>query len=155
MRPVKGSNTCTTHLWFYLHYQSAEFFIISSESLIFFLLKWVVSTCTRWYNIATNSRFWVLGIDCEYPMIETLYAVHKLSIVVLVFKIILNLKITFYKFFIIFLYNCFYSFLNKQMNNTINFLSYTTCFHNEKILNYDFLFLYLASIINLIKRIFF
>jgi hypothetical protein len=97
----------------------------------------------------------VLGIDCEYPMIETLYVVHKLSIVVLVFKIILNLKITFYKFFIIFLYNCFYSFLNKQMNNTINFLSYTTCFHNEKILNYDFLFLYLASIINLIKRIFF
>jgi hypothetical protein len=46
-------------------------------------LRWVVQSCTRWSNIATNSEVWVFGIDCKHPTIEALWVVRKFPIVLL------------------------------------------------------------------------
>jgi hypothetical protein len=76
-------STWITHMWCHLHYHSAEFFIIRNESFIFFLLRLVVRSCTRLFNIASNSGVWMLGTDCEHPTVETLRVIRKFSVVVL------------------------------------------------------------------------
>jgi len=50
---------------------------------IFFLLRLVVQSCTRLFNIASNSGVWMLGTYYEHPTVETLRVVHKFSVVVL------------------------------------------------------------------------
>ena len=44
--------------------------------------RWVIQASTCWFKIAWNSGDWVLIIDCEYPMVKTLWVVCKSSTVV-------------------------------------------------------------------------
>ena len=44
--------------------------------------RWIIQASTCWFKIAWNSGDWVLIIDCEYPMVKTLWVVCKSSTVV-------------------------------------------------------------------------
>jgi len=57
--------------------------LYSAVSHSYFSLRWVVRFCTHWSNIASNSKVWVLGTDCENLIVEILWFVCKFSIVVL------------------------------------------------------------------------
>jgi hypothetical protein len=46
-------------------------------------LRWAICSCTPWSYKVVNSKDWVLGTDCELPIVETPRTVCKFSVVVL------------------------------------------------------------------------
>jgi hypothetical protein len=48
-----------------------------------FSLRWAIRACTCWSNITVNFGIWVLEINCEHPMVEALWVIHKFSAVLL------------------------------------------------------------------------
>jgi hypothetical protein len=61
-------------------------FMYNHQSLVILILshyvtavRWIIQTSTYWFQIAYNSKVWVLGIDCEHPTVETLQVVRKYS----------------------------------------------------------------------------
>ena len=56
-------------------------FSYSVMSHLYFSLRWVVRSYTRWSNITSNSGVWVLGTNYKHPMIKTLWVICKFLII--------------------------------------------------------------------------